>query len=177
MYQALEAAKTCCAGLSGLLLLGCAAGTIELDKLANDLYTKHCTAKTPAGKVMWPDFEAAATKAMASSALQADVAVDRSGASAYVSDHRMGAACVGLLEGMEREQASLAEQQGEMGEVPDLHAAASQIASRASGMLGAELPALQGQVHKAMTVAWTEDGPGLDADGICEVILKHHDSM
>lgn len=177
MFEALGAAKTCCTGLSGLLLLGCSAGVGELDAFAQREYAHRCVGKEPQGKVSWNILSGLSTKAAASAALQTDVAVDRSAAGSYVGFHRMGAACVSLLEGIEREQASVAEQRGELGEFPDLRAAAAQIADRASGMLGAELPALKGKVHTAMTVAWSEEGPGLTADGICEVILKHHDSL
>mmetsp|Transcript_77619 Transcript_77619/g.240485 ORF Transcript_77619/g.240485 Transcript_77619/m.240485 type:complete len:283 (-) Transcript_77619:179-1027(-) len=91
----------------------------------------------------------------------------------YVSSHSMGGACLGMMDTLESEHAV----QGSGDEVPDLLAAAQQIAKRASGMLGREMPALRAQVHRAMAVAWSEAGPGMDGHDVCEMILRHHDGL
>jgi len=93
-------------------------------------------------------------------------------AAAFVESHSMGSACLGMLEAIESEHAATAES-----DMPDLRAAAVQIAESAAGFLGKDLPSLIDKVHKAMAVTWSEEGPGMDAEGICEVILRHHDSL
>jgi len=95
------------------------------------------------------------------------------GTAEYVDGHAMGSACLSMLEDVEREHAVV----GEDGDVPDLYQAAAQIAERASGLLGRQLPALTPAVHKALALAWSEDGPGMDSRDVCEMILKHHDSL
>mmetsp|Transcript_32356 Transcript_32356/g.76760 ORF Transcript_32356/g.76760 Transcript_32356/m.76760 type:complete len:244 (+) Transcript_32356:116-847(+) len=91
----------------------------------------------------------------------------------YVGSHRMGSACMSMLEDLESEHAA----QVDADEMPNLLEAAEQIAQRASDMLGRESPALKAKVHKAMAVAWSEDGPGMDSRDVCEVILRHHDGL
>mmetsp|Transcript_19393 Transcript_19393/g.44113 ORF Transcript_19393/g.44113 Transcript_19393/m.44113 type:complete len:291 (-) Transcript_19393:67-939(-) len=98
----------------------------------------------------------------------------QSSSAEYVRDHGMGGACIGMIEDVEREHADGAD---ESDSVPDLLVAASQISERASELLGKELPALAPVVHKALAVAWSEDGPGMDSNDVCEVILRHHDSL
>eukprot|EP00413_Alexandrium_margalefii_P012605 CAMPEP_0204527802 /NCGR_PEP_ID=MMETSP0661-20131031/9178_1 /ASSEMBLY_ACC=CAM_ASM_000606 /TAXON_ID=109239 /ORGANISM="Alexandrium margalefi, Strain AMGDE01CS-322" /LENGTH=282 /DNA_ID=CAMNT_0051533733 /DNA_START=51 /DNA_END=899 /DNA_ORIENTATION=+ len=91
----------------------------------------------------------------------------------YVSSHSMGGACLNMMDALESEHAV----QGSGEEVPDLLTAAQQIAERASDMLGREMPALRAQVHRAMAVAWSEAGPGMDGHDVCEMILRHHDGL
>uniref|UniRef100_A0A7S1WG93 Uncharacterized protein n=1 Tax=Alexandrium catenella TaxID=2925 RepID=A0A7S1WG93_ALECA len=173
MFEALEASKTCCVGLSGLLLLACSAGTEELREMATQIYGQHCLAGAVkmTGQVNFPNLADLAGKA---SFLQQGA---MSSSSAVVIAHRMGADCVSMLEGLEQEHAALAEQQGDLEQVPDLHAAAVQIADRASGLLGAEMPKLKGAVHRAMTQAYSEEGPGMDSHDVCQLILDHHDAL
>lgn len=95
------------------------------------------------------------------------------GSDEYVGGHRMGAACVSLLDGIESEHAAGADE----AQVPDLRAAAEKISQRTSALLGRDLPELKTVVHRALAVAWSEDGPGMDSREVCEVILRHHDSL
>merc|ERR1739848_575300 len=90
-------------------------------------------------------------------------------ATTYVGQHEMGTACLKMMEGIESEYAKHDE------EMPDLHAAAAKISERACGFMGRKLPGLKDKVHRAMTVAWSEQGPGMDVDEVCEVVLKYHE--
>uniref|UniRef100_A0A7S4RM56 Uncharacterized protein n=1 Tax=Alexandrium monilatum TaxID=311494 RepID=A0A7S4RM56_9DINO len=91
----------------------------------------------------------------------------------YVRGHRMGGACLSLMEDIESEHAA----GSAASEVPDLLAVSGKIAERAASMLGREMPSLKAEVHKAMTVAWSEEGPGMDSRDVCEVVLRHHDGL
>mmetsp|Transcript_98903 Transcript_98903/g.304827 ORF Transcript_98903/g.304827 Transcript_98903/m.304827 type:complete len:86 (-) Transcript_98903:92-349(-) len=85
----------------------------------------------------------------------------------------MGSACLNLMEEIESEHAA----GSAVDEVPDLLAVSGKIAARAASMLGREMPSLKAKVHKAIAVAWSEDGPGMDSRDVCEVVLRHHDSL
>jgi len=122
--------------------------------------------------------EAGARQHPGAGALLELVAEKKAAGAAYVSSHSQGAACLGMLEALEGEESTLAQQDpAAASEVPDLHKVAEQIASRSAGLLGREMPALKDKVHKAMTVAWSERGPGMDAEAVCRLVLQHHDAL
>jgi len=94
----------------------------------------------------------------------------------YVSRHAKGQQCTQMVDAMEAEQHALSESDPDKDmDVPDLRAAVQHLASNSERILGKAAPGLKNKLHTAMVVAWSDEGPGLDADGACEVILKHLD--
>eukprot|EP00418_Pyrodinium_bahamense_P077510 CAMPEP_0179061224 /NCGR_PEP_ID=MMETSP0796-20121207/26282_1 /TAXON_ID=73915 /ORGANISM="Pyrodinium bahamense, Strain pbaha01" /LENGTH=281 /DNA_ID=CAMNT_0020758053 /DNA_START=73 /DNA_END=918 /DNA_ORIENTATION=+ len=94
----------------------------------------------------------------------------------YVSRHAKGQQCTQMVDAMEAEQHALSESDPDKDmDVPDLRAAVQHLASNSERILGKAAPGLKNKLHTAMVTAWSVEGPGLDADGACELILRHLD--
>jgi len=176
IFKAVSDSRVCCSRQTGVYALVCSFGYDQMlqvvglfaSGMCNGTAAKEAMTAPSLAEIMGSTLEKAVAGKMAGLLESGSTS-----ATTYVHGHSQGAACVNLLESMEREQA----EQLPADEMPDLHAAASQIAEGSSGVLGREMPGLKDKVHRAMVSAWTEEGPGMDAEKICEVVLRHHDSL